>query len=273
VDFATNPVDGVRIAYRTFGTTGPAVVLVHGTGLSQVIWRGFGYVRDLAGDHVVVTPDLRGHGRSEKPHDEDAYRPERFTGDVLAVLDRLGIERAGYVGYSLGGRVGFSLVDTVPERVSRFASVAGAAGIQAGAFDRVFFPACRVAIESGGMAGFLEQWQEWNGVPLDAQTRAAFAANDPVALAAYMRAAEQDRGVPPEHLKTWRTPTLLLVGAADAERVDAARDAAASVPGARLEVLPGVGHGDVLRQADTMTAIHDFLAAGSSGWAALNHPT
>ena len=57
-------------------------MLVHGTGLSQVIWRGFGYVRDLSADHVVITPDLRGHGRSEKPHEEEAYAPERFTADV-----------------------------------------------------------------------------------------------------------------------------------------------------------------------------------------------
>jgi pimeloyl-ACP methyl ester carboxylesterase len=259
VDFATNPADGVKIAYRTFGSTGPAVVLVHGTGLSQVIWRGFGYVKDLSADHVVVTPDLRGHGRSDKPRDEDAYRPERFTGDVLAVLDQLGIARAGYVGYSLGGRVGFSLVDVAPERVSRFVSVAGAPGIEPGAFDRVFFPGCRPAIEAGGMTGFLEQWQEWNGVALDQQTKAAFAANDPVALAAYMRAAELDPGVPPERLKSWRTPTLLLVGDADTERVDAARAAAAVVPGARLELLPGAGHGDVLRRPRTMAAIREFL--------------
>ena len=68
VDFAENPADGIRIAYRITGS-GPAVVMVHGTMLSQVIWRGFGYSRELADDFTVITPDLRGHGRSDKPHD------------------------------------------------------------------------------------------------------------------------------------------------------------------------------------------------------------
>ncbi len=261
MDVATNPVDGVKIAYRTFGTGGPAVVLVHGTGLSQVIWRGFGYARDLSADHLVITPDLRGHGRSDKPHEDGAYTPERFAGDVLAVLDQLGVERAGYVGYSLGGRVGFSLADTHPQRVDRFVSVAGAPGIRPGAIDRVFFPGCRQAIEAGGMSGFLTEWQERTGAEIDRSTQAAFAANDPEALAAYMRAADADPGVPLEHLSAWRTPTLLLVGDQDTERVLAAQEAAAIVPGARLEVLPGVGHGDVLRDPRALPAVRAFLTA------------
>ena len=105
MNFAENPADGVRIAFRTTGS-GPAVVLVHGTALSQVIWRGFGYSRELADQFTVITLDLRGHGRSDKPHDRQVYSVESMVGDVLAVLDATGTDRAHYVGYSLGGRVG-----------------------------------------------------------------------------------------------------------------------------------------------------------------------
>lgn len=61
--YAINAIDGAKVAYRTKGA-GPAVVLVHGTALAQVVWRGFGYVKDLSADHTVITLDLRGHGRS-----------------------------------------------------------------------------------------------------------------------------------------------------------------------------------------------------------------
>jgi pimeloyl-ACP methyl ester carboxylesterase len=259
VEFATNPADGVRIAYRTFGDTGPAVVLVHGSALSQVIWRGFGYVRDLAADHRVVTLDLRGHGRSDKPHEEPAYRLELFVGDVLAVLDALGIDTAHYVGYSLGGRVGFSLIDANPGRVLTFVNIAGAPGNRPGAFDRVFFPGCTHAIETGGMGGFLDGWKDFSGGSLDAQTRAAFAANDPQALAAYMRASENDDGVPAERLAVFGAHSLMLVGSQDAERLRAAEYVHGIAPDAALTVIPGAGHGDVLRHPRALPAVRAFI--------------
>ena len=257
---ATNPQDGVQIAYRVAGA-GPAVVLVHGTALSQVIWRGFGYVSDLAVDHTVITLDLRGHGRSGKPHQQSAYRMELFVGDVLAVLDQLQVERAHYVGYSLGARVGFSLGDGYPQRVRSFVSVAGAAGNRVGAFDRVFFPGCIQALEDGGMGGFLDAWQATSG-QLDSATRAAFSANDAVALAAYLRQAERDTGVPLDRLAGFAPPTLLLVGSEDGERLEALRQVYAVLPSARVLVVEGATHADILRQPQAARAIRGFLTGG-----------
>ncbi len=260
VDLARNPLDGVQIAYRRAGS-GPPIVLVHGTALSQVIWRGFGYVRDLAIDHTVITLDLRGHGRSGKPHDASAYSMDLFVADVLAVLDLLGVERAHYLGYSLGGRVGFSVADAHPARVGSFISVAGALGNQVGAFDRVFFPGCIEVLETTGMKGFLESWQAHSGSPLDAATRAAFTANDATALAAYMRRAEQDTGVPEHRLATFAVPTLMIVGSEDGERLAAARHVHASAPQASLQVIDGATHGDVLRHPDARQAVRAFLSS------------
>jgi pimeloyl-ACP methyl ester carboxylesterase len=260
VDFAINPIDGVRIAYRSTGT-GPAVLLVHGTALSQVIWRGFGYVRELATDRTVITLDLRGHGRSDKPDRDHAYRMEFFVADVLAVLDRLALAQTDYVGYSLGGRVGFSVIDAVPDRVGRFVSVAGAAGNQPGAFDRLFFPGCIEVLDTAGMTGFIDRWQEHSGSPLDSATRAAFAANDAKALAAYMRTAERDTGVPDHRLADFAVPTLMLVGSQDRERLAAAEHVHAAAPHADLHVVDGAGHGDVLRHPDALSTIRTFLTS------------
>jgi pimeloyl-ACP methyl ester carboxylesterase len=263
VDFASNPIDGLPIAYRATGA-GPAIVLVHGTALSQVIWRGFGYVRDLATDHTVITLDLRGHGRSGKPHEGSAYRMELFVADVLAVLDVLEVERADYLGYSLGGRIGFAIADAFPDRIGRFVSAAGAPGNQQGAFDRLFFPGCIDILKTAGMEGFLESWQQHSGNPIDRETRAAMLANDAAALAAYMRQAEVDTGVPEHRLGTLDLPTLMLVGSEDAERLAAAKLVQATARQARLQVLPGATHGDLLWHPDARPAIRAFLAATPS---------
>jgi pimeloyl-ACP methyl ester carboxylesterase len=258
MDYVTNPIDGVRIAYRRTGA-GPAIVMVHGTALSQVIWRGFGYLRAFDPDHTVITLDLRGHGRSDKPHDPAAYTMDRFVADVLAVLDVLDVERADYLGYSLGGRIGFSVAEAVPQRIGRFVSAAGAPGNQLGAFDRVFFPGCSQTLVDGGMAGFLDGWQAHSGSPVDAATRAAFAANDPLALAAYMRNAELDAGIGEAALARFSPPTLMLVGAADEERLTVAEHVVAVAPHARLHVIQGAGHGNVLRHPEAIPTIRAFL--------------
>jgi pimeloyl-ACP methyl ester carboxylesterase len=249
--------DGAQIAYRSTGA-GPAIVLVHGTALSQVIWRGFGYVRDLATDHTVITLDLRGHGRSTKPQDGSGYTMDLFVADVLAVLNLLEIERTHYLGYSLGGRVGFSLADAFPARVGNFISAAGAPGNQPGAFDRLFFPGSIDTLETAGMKGFLESWQAHSG-PIDRSTRAALAANDATALAAYMRQAEQDTGVPASRLATFAVPTLMLVGSEDSERLAAAQQVQATAPQATLQVIGGATHGDLLLHPETRPAVRAFL--------------
>jgi pimeloyl-ACP methyl ester carboxylesterase len=259
VEYVANPIDGTRIAYRSFGA-GPAIVMVHGSALSQVIWRGFGYVREFASDHTVVTLDLRGHGRSGKPRAASAYGTEKFVDDVLAVLGALGIDRAHYLGYSLGGRVGFSLAAAHPHRLMSLISAGGAARNSPGAFDRLFFPDCIDTLETGGMPAFIAGWEAHSGQRLDASTRAAFMANDGVALAAYMREADRDPGVPDDALSTIAVPTLLLVGSRDNERVRPARHALSVMQNATLRVLDGATHGDTLRHPDAMPAVRALLA-------------
>jgi pimeloyl-ACP methyl ester carboxylesterase len=261
VDYVQNPADGIRIAYRVEGS-GPAIVMVHGTALSQAIWRGFGYVRELATDHTTVTLDLRWHGRSDKPRERSAYGAESLVSDVLAVLDEVGIDRAHYLGYSLGGRVGFSLAATQPERMLGFVSAAGSPRIPADSFDRVFFPGCIKVLESGGLAGFIDAWER-SGAVLDASTRAAFNTNDALALAACMRESQVDPGVMDAALAGIRQPTLLLVGSNDGAALRAAQAALPVMPNARLHVLDGATHGGMLRHPEAWRTILEFFAGVS----------
>ena len=95
---------GVHIHYELEGR-GTPLLLVHGLTGSLESWIARGYVEALQDHYRVVLVDLRGHGRSDRPHDPGAYSSSSVAGDIVAVLDGLGIERAHYMGYSMGSAV------------------------------------------------------------------------------------------------------------------------------------------------------------------------
>ncbi|MGQ0575473.1 MAG: alpha/beta fold hydrolase [Pseudonocardia sp.] len=101
---------------------GLPVVLLHGFPDSAALWR-HQLPALVAAGHRVVAPDLRGFGASARPTDVDAYRMGVLVGDVLGILDRLGIERAAVVGHDWGAGLGWTLASLVPERVTRFAAL------------------------------------------------------------------------------------------------------------------------------------------------------
>ena len=112
-------VGGVGISFEVAGPDdGPPVILLHGFPDSGRLWRNQVPALTGAGFRVIV-PDLRGAGRSDKPADVDAYRIPLLVGDVLAVLDSLGIARARVVGHDWGAALAWGLAMGVPDRVER----------------------------------------------------------------------------------------------------------------------------------------------------------
>jgi len=105
----------ISVYYETEGT-GPAVVLQHGWSGSLECWREFGYTSALRDAYRLVLIDARGHGRSGVPSNKDDYDTERMATDVICVLDALNIGRAHFVGYSMGGWIGFHLGSLAPNR-------------------------------------------------------------------------------------------------------------------------------------------------------------
>jgi pimeloyl-ACP methyl ester carboxylesterase len=267
MEYATNPLDGTRLTYRvTAGhvASGTPVVLVHGTALSQAVWRALGYLRELSPARPVITLDLRGHGRSDKPHDGGDYAMDWFLADVLTVIDHLGFDRVHYLGYSLGGRLGFSLAASHPTRLASFVSVAGAPATGVGVFDRVFFDGSIEALERGGMEGFLAEWELASGAPVDPATRTAFTANDPHALAAYMRAAELEERVPDAAISAFPMPVLLAAGTRDRPRLEAAEHVHALLPTSQLLLLEGATHANTPAHPSLLPAVREFLAAADT---------
>src|SRR5688572_25657206 len=105
---------GASIRYVDTGA-GPPVVLIHGfTGDIERSWINTGILPGLAREYRVLALDLRGHGRSDKPHAPAAY--DELALDVIRLLDHLRIEKAHAVGYSLGGIIAIKLLTTHPDR-------------------------------------------------------------------------------------------------------------------------------------------------------------
>ncbi len=98
--FATS--NGSKIAYETLGT-GPTVVMQHGLFGNRHSWQDCGFVAALQADYQLMLIDSLGHGESDCPHESARYALESRADDIAAVLGDLGVERAHYVGYSMGG--------------------------------------------------------------------------------------------------------------------------------------------------------------------------
>ncbi len=103
--------DGATIHVRS-GGKGPVVVLIHGFGDTGDMWEPL--AADLARDHTVVVPDLRGMGLSSKP--AAGYDKRTQAADIRAVLTKLGHDRAAVVGHDIGTMVAYAYAARLPTR-------------------------------------------------------------------------------------------------------------------------------------------------------------
>jgi pimeloyl-ACP methyl ester carboxylesterase len=112
--------DGVQVHYKVAGEGQPAVVLLHGFAASVFSWREV--MGPLAESHTVVAFDRPGFGLTERPlpgewEGQSPYSPEAQAGLTVAMMDRLGIDRAVLIGNSAGGTVATLTALRYPERV------------------------------------------------------------------------------------------------------------------------------------------------------------
>ena len=108
-------IDRARIWYATYGSGSP-VILLHG-GLGHSGNWGYQVPALIDGGYRVIVIDSRGHGRSTR--DARPYTYELMASDLLAVMDKLDLERAALVGWSDGACTALILADKAPVRVGR----------------------------------------------------------------------------------------------------------------------------------------------------------
>ena len=223
----------VRIHYQVEGE-GPPLVLQHGFTSSLQNWYAYGYVAALRQNYQLILIDARGHGQSDKPYDPQTYALQDRVEDVLAVLDALQVDNAHYLGYSMGGRIGFGIVKYHPER---FLSLI------IGGMHPYESPSAsaeaRIALLQRGMAAYVADAETQNG-PMAPDRKARLLANDPEELIASLRAPRGLAGIE-QLLLDMTLPCLLYVGEADSFYLGA-QEGVKSMPNARFVSFPGLNH-------------------------------
>ena len=258
---------GVRIRYVEQGS-GPAVVLMHGyTGTLDRHFIANGVFADLAKDHRVIAFDLRGHGKSGKPHDAAAYG-EVMASDVVRLLDHLKIPRAHVIGYSLGAMIAGRLATMHPERLMRVAYVASLPVSDKDTYIEKFAEESVKELESDLPFRSLTLALQPTGSkpPTDDEMRKMMAplvaANDVKALAALWR-GYRTLIIQDSALASVPVPMMVLIGSEDASAAGVPAFAKAH-PHARTLVVQGAQHGGpqgVMRRPEFMAALREFLAA------------
>jgi 2-succinyl-6-hydroxy-2,4-cyclohexadiene-1-carboxylate synthase len=231
---------------------GTSLVLLHGFTGSTASWSSVS--RELSRRHRVVAIDIIGHGASSAPVDPSHYVFEQALDDLAEVTAQLGIARAVWLGYSLGGRLALAGIQDEQERQQRAEADLALAR----------------RIEESGVETFVEEWERlpiWESqralpnevlrLQRDIRHR-----NRAVGLANSLRGMGQ--GAQPSYwdrLSEIEVPILLIAGALDRKFVGIAGQMGVRIAGATLSVVPEAGHAVHLeRPREFLDDVRKFLA-------------
>ena len=258
----------IEIWYEEAGQGAP-VVLIGGLTSTTEVWGR--QVPGLAATHRVVTLDNRGSGRTRLAEDDGVRSPERFAGDVRALLDGLGLERVHLLGASMGGAIVQAFALSWPERLRSLviacsspggshAVAAGPEVIQAllrGSGAEAPPEAARAALEVALHPATFEKRP--GAVAFYEGTKRAW----PHPTAEIARRAAGIAGFDAwKGLASLAVPTLVITGAGDRlVPPENSRRLAARIPGAELAVIPDSGHVFFVEQPEaTNRALLEFFA-------------
>lgn len=259
-------INGVLLHYRLAGLAGaPVIALVNSLGTDVRIWDEV--IAHLMPRYRLLSYDKRGHGLSDTPAGD--YSLDDHIDDLIGLLDHLGIDRLALAGVSVGGLIaqGFALRE--PQRLSALilcntaAKVGDAAGWNeriATVLDRGMGAIADAVMDRWFSPGFQrERADELAG------WRNLFLRSDPVGYAATC-ATLRDTDLTAA-ISGITTPTLVVAGSADrATPPDLVRGCAEAIPGARFEILDGVGHIPSVEQPAALAAlIGHFLGDNRHG--------
>ncbi len=248
----------------TVAGEGEPLMLLHGFTGSGAQWAP--QVEAFAGRFRTIAVDLLGHGHSDAPADPERYRMERCVADLRTLVDALGVERACWLGYSMGARVALAFALAHPGRVRALVLEGVAPGI-----EDPFLRRQRIAddealadrIERAGVERFVEDWMQQplfasqarlGEAFLDA-ARAARCANSAVGLANTLRGMGTGAQEPLwDQLSTLVPPTLLVVGEEDRKFRAIAETMALRTPRAEIAIIPQAGHAAHLENATAFNA-------------------
>jgi pimeloyl-ACP methyl ester carboxylesterase len=227
----------LRLHYLDEGDGPPVVWLPGGNDCAALMLHAH---RRLTSRVRLVCLDPRGHGESDAPTTADDYSPDNYAGDVLALVDALGLERAVIGGHSRGGRTSVEFALRYPERV--VGVIAAASPLLGSTSEREpGFRRYQRALAAEGVDAFLSMLRSGPRHPeRHAIWRAAAHRAGAQALIAQYEALSR-LGPLTDRLPSLAVPGLFLTGDRDFLR-DHAERAAAAGPRVRFALIPDAGH-------------------------------
>jgi pimeloyl-ACP methyl ester carboxylesterase len=260
----------VEIAYDTFGNpSSPPMLLIMGLGAQMIRWDE-AFCKILASQgHWVIRFDNRDVGRSTKFDDAGVpdlmslmqgkpvkvpYTLKDMASDTVGLLDALGVKKADVIGVSMGGMIAQSLAINYPERVRTLTSIMSSTGNpnlpQATPEATAVLLTPPVSNKADYITSELKVAKVLHGpvYKLDEEFVRNYAERSwdrnycPQGLSRQLGAILMS-GSRSEALKKVKIPTLVIHGSADPlVPVEGGKDTAKSVPGAKLEIIEGMGH-------------------------------
>ena len=250
------PASGGRagLHYRVGGAFGaPWLVFANALATDLRLWDDV--IERIGGRYRVLTFDQRGHGLSDCP--DGPWSIADLGDDLLGLLDHLRIERCALCGISVGGLVALDVAARAPERLE--AVVLSNTGMVIGTPE--VWDQRIAAVVQGGMAAVadatMDRWfrPAFRSDPARVSPWRTMVARTPadgfLHTAAAIRAADYTAAA-----GSLALPALVIGGAEDGGTPpDLARALAATVPGARLEIMPGVAHLPCLEDPDAYAVL------------------
>lgn len=252
--------NGLSLEVRIAGHSGPWVIFSHSLATNLSMWEE--QAKILSRKFRVVRYDTRGHGGSDVP--PGPYRMSDLVNDAVGLMDALSIERAHFVGLSLGGSTAIGLAIAHPERLLSVAICDARA--DAPESFRVAWEDRIQTVESNEMSALVEPTvQRWFTSASFIERPAVIAkvremiSSTPAA--GFIGCARALLTLDYESkLQAIAIPSLLLAGAEDSVFPELKREMHAHIPGSRLVLIPAAGHLSNLEQPDAFSAaLLDFL--------------
>ncbi len=233
-----------KIAVHTQGpNNGPVVLLTHSILSSSMMWLEQAHLLSSTGWRVVAI-DTRGHGQSECK--SVTCSMDDLAADTLAVMDALNIDKAHYMGLSLGGMSGVGLGIQHAKRLISMVLCDCRADMPSPMGD-VWNDRISSAISEGCQSLAVATTERWFGVPfLEANAVVAQAFRQTISsttATGFVSCARAIQGLDYlEQLSQIKVPTTLIVGAKDGPLPQAMKDMQQLISGSQLVVIPDAGH-------------------------------
>ena len=235
--------------------TAPAVILSHSILASKMMWDEQLAVLATAGWRAIAI-DTRGHGESSAT--TPPYTLDELGLDVITVMDQLGLQKAHFVGLSLGGMIGFGVGIHHATRLASLC-ICDARADAPTPFCNQWNERMEIAKREGCQALALPTTERWFGKAF-LETHPTVAARfqktiSETSLNGYLGCAQAIQQLPYlEQLNKIAVRTTLIVGSNDAPLPETMKDIQGRIPGASLEVIPNAGHLPNIDQASAFNA-------------------